>query len=1004
MQRLRTSRATTPSRGFITRAASALIFIGATALAFALPGDAAERNTLTPSFSEWRESGSPAPAEESGHWLGADVGTFRITRGDALHDRIFRAVQDRVHQEPEKAAREVHSLVVGDAAGREKLRQMLLNAAEGKEMMTALDLDSWWQSYTDSYLLDLADAGVNEVLQYSEERMLARLGFVKNVNLEYRTPLGGRTGYGALSFLGALAEKEDSVVAWQLRASHNEDAESGLNAGLIFRHARDKFSEGDLFAGHPMLLGLNAFLDFETHKAANFLRYSVGGEIRTGALDFYGNYYIPLTDSKLYEADGDRGYYYSAEGFDVEANVGVPGADWLSGVVGYYWWEGQHGDNDEEGTKLGFRARPNTSWEFEFEYDHANEGDQEIGGRLSYTRQIGDQPSFNVSSRPFGGNFNPRNHFYDIVRREYAQRIRFAREQGGFVFHFGNVEFNPTGQGEFAGALEFQPSGEFPGYTLDIATYNASIASTVVIPRSVPVTVVMAVGGGSEIAIPVGRNAEEAVATIRFIAGASGSEYILEADQGGRAVSVISGALWWDDPISGGAHIPTAGAGGSDYIMLDGTGFSVTAGSSGSIGAFVLYEGKATPVTDSETDVLNCDQSSSEGRDRDPNFTTECYGDLATFANGANLALGGTPLEDNSDYPNSTEAQLIASGQAMLTMRGGRSNTENVEISFAGETTVDILNNVAGGVRYVKVKDGSFKIGAQDVSCDPGGKNENTILAYVGAVAGYCPDALSTFLQGDGGVPPVGIANNGFSSGVILTVTVPFNGVDMSFSLVGTVPAGISLDPESGVLSASAVTGLDDGVNEIQVLQEITAIPGVDLPESQNLVVEVHKLPSAFTQNVVIDEADAVLAFVDVDSERKIAMIGGLELENAVFSNVQAGDLAGSGVSYSAAGVFSLDSGALAESDIGVLGNLTVDVTADNIRGTHELVVKVEAVNILQIESQYQVPGNAVEAAILDGTTGRVTDLTPGVSDPSKVVLTYDTATEGAKVTPAGSG
>ena len=48
MQRLRASRATTPSRGFITRAASALIFIGATALAFALPGDAAERKLPHP--------------------------------------------------------------------------------------------------------------------------------------------------------------------------------------------------------------------------------------------------------------------------------------------------------------------------------------------------------------------------------------------------------------------------------------------------------------------------------------------------------------------------------------------------------------------------------------------------------------------------------------------------------------------------------------------------------------------------------------------------------------------------------------------------------------------------------------------------------------------------------------------------------------------------------------------------------------------------------------------
>ena len=151
-----------------------------------------------------------------------------------------------------------------------------------------------------------------------------------------------------------MAEKEDSVVAWQLRASHNEDAESGLNAGLIFRHARDKYAEGDLFAGHPMLLGLNAFLDFETHAAGNFLRYSIGGEIRTGALDIYGNYYIPLSDTKEHEGLA----YYSAEGFDVEANVGVPGADWLSGVVGYYWWEGEGTLEDEEGTKFGFRARP----------------------------------------------------------------------------------------------------------------------------------------------------------------------------------------------------------------------------------------------------------------------------------------------------------------------------------------------------------------------------------------------------------------------------------------------------------------------------------------------------------------------------------------------------------------------------------------------------------------------------------------------------------------------
>ena len=326
MQRLRATRATTPSRGFITRAAAALIFVGAAAAALVLPGDAAERGGLTPSFSEWRESGSPAP--EDGHWLGADVGTFRLTQGDSLSERIFRVMQDRVHQEPERAARELHNRVLGNYMEREQLRDMLLSAAEGGDMINPMDLDAWWRSYSESYLLDLADSGVNEILAYSEERMRERLGFVRNVNLEYRSPLGGRTGYGALSFLGAVKETQDDVIAWQVRASHNEDADTGLNAGLIYRRAHD-----NLFR-RPALVGANVFLDYETHSAGGFWRYSLGGEIRTGVLDLYGNYYIPITDDRAHD---DGFTYYTAEGYDVEINVGIPSADWLSGVAQYYW-------------------------------------------------------------------------------------------------------------------------------------------------------------------------------------------------------------------------------------------------------------------------------------------------------------------------------------------------------------------------------------------------------------------------------------------------------------------------------------------------------------------------------------------------------------------------------------------------------------------------------------------------------------------------------------------
>ena len=969
MQRLRAYRATTPSRGFITRAASALIFIGATALAFAMPGDAAERNSLTPSFSEWRESGSPAPAEENGHWLGADVGTFRINRGDGLHDRIFRAVQSRVHQEPEKAAREVHSLVVGDAAGREKLRQMLLNAAEGKEMMTALDLDSWWQSYTDSYLLDLADAGVNEILQYSEERMLARLGFVKNVNLEYRTPLGGRTGYGALSFLGALAEKEDSVVAWQLRASHNEDAESGLNAGLIFRHARDKYAEGDLFAGHPMLLGLNAFLDFETHAAGNFLRYSIGGEIRTGALDLYGNYYIPLSDTKI---DSDNWAHYSAEGFDVEANVGVPGADWLSGVVGYYWWEGEGTLDDEEGTKFGFRARPNTSWEFEFEYDLANEGDQEIGGRLSYTRQIGDQPSFNVSSRPFGGNFNPRNHFYDIVRREYAQRIRsyLAGPSDPVVIPTAS---SVPGMVEIAGIVTLTPANTGVNASLGV-TYPIVGMATVVV-------------SGNDAVIGLGFGSDDASGTVGFTAG----EYVFDIDAQAIIVGNAgkSGNLYWDDPSAKWAADVGDSAGST--VALFGTGLTMDV-ASGVVSGFRLYEGQAeAPGSTPDAPLaLDCDPGSAtsaapaEGRVRTGTYITECYGDLAT-GSGAGLILDGTALETEKDYQNPTRAVLSGGAAALLTMQGkGRGNGSPV-VSFPTEATAQIQNDVAGGVRFV---DGEgFAIDNQVIGCD---FRNDTIYNLANGVAGYC---LAGLTEWDAYVPPVvGIASGYSSGGVVLTVSPLAALMGVGDVLSYTVAAeGFSVN-DNGVLSidSAGVSALSGGANAINLGRNFDlSVPGSDLDLNGDLNLNVHKVAETGSFVILVNRHSS-----DPDPAKQNPFPNGTGISKDGFeftfedpigvTGADTGNLP-NGVSYDVnANEFSIGSAALPESVIGDYA-MVVTMTASNMRGTHVMTVNVRVVN-KAVVGQVVSPVNNIAAG--EGFTGDIGE-TAGLRNSSGKV-TFD--------------
>ena len=974
MQRLRATRATTPSRGFITRAASALMFIGATALAIALPGDAvAERDSITPSFNEWRESGSPAPNE--GHWLDSDIGTFRITRGDGLQDRVFRAWQKRVHQEPERAAREIHSMLIGGSEGREKLRQMLLNAAEGKEMVTSLELDAWWESYSRSYLLDLADSGVEEILAYGEERMRERLGFVRNVNLEYRTPLGGRTGYGALSFVGPLQEGADDVIAWQMRASHNEDAETGANLGLIYRQARDRQSGHH---GTPMLLGVNAFLDFETHRAGNFLRYSIGGEIRTGTIDFYGNYYVPLTDPRV---DNDGTTYYSAEGLDVEANIGVPSADWLSAVLGYYWWDGEGPHDGEQGQKIGLRARPNSLWEIELEYDWADDRQDEFGGRLSYSRQIGEHPTFTASSRPFGGNFNPRNHFYDIVRREYSHRIRSYSGVGDPIII--PAASRVVGLAEFSGIGEPDETGAATSVPLSANNTGANATSDITYPLEVAPDGIVEVNVSSGAAlIALGFGNETPAGTITFMDG----QYVI--DVATRAIIVRSGAVYWDDPRTRWADnfgFEGTGTKTGSTVILTGTGFEGNA----TAGTFVLYEGngEASDVTNgvvSETAIsLRCDQSSNEGRVRTSSdgYTTECYGDLATDSTGANLALGGAALEADSDYPNPDEVQLAASGAAMFHMRGGRGRgiddngisetaaTYTPQIAFTGENTVAIKNDVAGGERYVKGS--GFSIDGGAIGCD---HTAETVLRYVGGVAAYCQTGLDAFTQTPPPAP-VGVANTGFTSGgTLLTVGNPnaIAGVGGLYAVVSPT-VGFSVDG-TGVLSGDGdgISNLVDGPNDVIVNQRIGVIPGSGLPEERMIDLNVHKLIDRGAPIVILigkDPADTALTDNDIyPNGRGVSGDNlGFVFEDVGIEGVDTTGLTVANVTYdSSTNEFSIGA-ELTEGDISD-NYIVVTMTASNVRGTHIMTVNVGVVDRIVIEAANQVSPNENIAAAADYT------------------------------------
>ena len=758
MRQMRASRATLASRGFITRAASALIFVGASALTLALPGDASENHGLTPSLSEWQNAGAPAPSE---HWLGNDVGSFRLTGGDRLHDRILRTLQNRVHQEPERAAKELHGLIVGGSEGRDKLRQMLLNAAENKEMVTPLDIDNWWKSYYDRYLLDLADSSLNELLRYGEERMEARLGFVRNVNLEYRSPLGGRTGSGALSFLGAVSEYHDSALVWHLRAYHNEDKDTGGNIGFIYRRAYDG---ANLIAGRPALVGGNVYLDYQGHDAGEFLRYSLGGEVRTGAVDLYANYYIPLTDRQVYNGRT----YYTAEGFDVEANVGVPGADWASAILGYYWFDDDDGrdpEGEQKGTKVGFRLRPTYEWEFELNYDiPEGNGNEEVGGRFSFNKRIGENADRH-SSRPYGGDFNPRNHFFDIPRREYSQRIRSygvaAMRDDPRLWWANNGTFENNAGGitdvNIAGAVVDNNAGVAEIAGVPVSTYyTAEVAAFLVTTIADVLTATVQINGGADgdqAAFVLGRvdNGPGEV-TVDLIRGGGGALYVFDLDLG--QVNVRHGAMVWDSIASPSWLKEFASEGIT--VVLSGTALSVNVPSDGAeMDAFALYEGRAVfsagreNATDSTEGPLDCTDKDfaipGAGRDPAGSFVTQCYGDIAIMAAGG-MEFNGQRVADENEFPVFEEVQVVAAASGgMFVMRAGRDDSESVPVAITGAGTVAVRNDTDESVRFVRGEGGNFSIDGDAVVCDSG---SGDVLVRKGGVVGYCPSGVTEYLNG----------------------------------------------------------------------------------------------------------------------------------------------------------------------------------------------------------------------------------------------------------------
>lgn len=294
---------------------------------------------------------------------------------------------------------------------------------------------------------ELAELAAGEFAQEIAAGAL-RSGFVRNVGVDLQSSLGGRAGAGALYALGSLHDSALHAAVWEARAFKEAGDRTGGNIGAIYRRR----------AGAGMA-GINVYADYEAGDAGSFARWSAGAEWRSPWIDFHANFYNAITEARSRDMGAaESEVNYSAGGRDALARLHSPGAPWLSAVAGYYSYEGQAGDDDDQGLRAGFEYNPlNAPLNLELLYDTAKTGDS-VGGMISFRHDFRARP---LSPRR-GSHFRPQDWFFAPVEREYSQRIRNSRrDSSGGTWLLRAVEGGVTrvSGGDASAVIEYSPDG-----------------------------------------------------------------------------------------------------------------------------------------------------------------------------------------------------------------------------------------------------------------------------------------------------------------------------------------------------------------------------------------------------------------------------------------------------------------------------------------------------------------------------------------------------------------
>ena len=593
-------------RGFISRSASVVTLVGALALLSSISGvtagtidDSVGNAQQSPSslvfssasadgfsYSRWLENQGTVPASAdsaSTDESQADQGQAPITYGSFV---LTETPLERIYGNVKDSWTQTFQNIITRAGDTSMLRGWAMDYVTGQEVDIQAGIDSWWdqrQADTTGIFVGMADVLTDNIFQAGEDQV-GGFSFIRSLDWDYQTELGGRPWQLGVNAIGSLREADDDVMLWQLRGFTAKDSKGGANAGLIYRWAQEDTA----------MFGVNTFLDFEAHDLGDFLRWSVGGEVRTEWIDLYGNRYMAITDPRLQTGgDNDGNYAYTKDGLDLEAAFHVPDMRWVSGYIKYYLFEGQgtnpetnENNPDEKGFVYGVRVSPPMAenLRLELELDDQDGGDLDVGGRISYRHEFGGIPA---GTRTAGASsFDPRDYFFDAVRREYAQRIGIYGAGGEKAF------LNSSARGA---RMVF--SSVTDGVTLN-ATVDINMPEYT-FSRENPITIVV-----SEEAEVVENGVSIIVSLVRVdIAGIDGNGYgISLSDQTeisfeemGELVYLHEGHLYIGRDGSSPVSVATPDVG----IRLIGTDLRVAYVPTATETAITLYEGEISLSYDS---------------------------------------------------------------------------------------------------------------------------------------------------------------------------------------------------------------------------------------------------------------------------------------------------------------------------------------------------------------------------------------------------------------------